>query len=666
MDNEHLSTYFTSEHMSELEDFLSEATQPVVVHAMAATVPVFGEGVNGEVAPVLENMDFCRNLCSWMDEECTAASDASTTLDEPFSVNVEKTTVQTGGSRRRRIHAFFKRVWKAIKKPFLCYRRRRVGTQIPQGDPHTNDVEIDLDPEPVPRTSGLQNTVDLNPGPKPVLATSGCKNTVDLNPDPELVLGTSGCKNTVDLNPDPEPVLGTSGCKNTVDLNPDPELVLGTSGCKTTVDLNPDPELVLGTSGCKTTVDLNPDPELVLGTSGCKNTVDLNPDPEPAPGMFGRQFTVDPVPDLEPAPRASGLQFTVNPVPDPESAPRAPGRQFTVDLVPDPEFAPRAPGRQFTVDLVPDPEPVPRASGCQNSVDPVPNPGYELRNCKSQFAIDIDSDPDSDPDSEPVPGPSGLQDTANGESSSATGPNRVFMKSLYRLGDILGTGSFGVTYKAIRKSDGKEVAIKRIRKRHGDHYISVPGYSKPVLREVAFMLMLKDPSKSIYLIEMFEWFDQEGFISLVLEYPKPCTSLRIFVKRRHTLKEPIARCLLHQLILGIQHSLDHGISHNDLHAENILVNTNTLELKVIDFGCASKYEDEEQRIIVLGNIWSVGHLLYFMVNGKVPVYSRDEWQPRLLFKPKISSECCDLIEKCLNHNLETLEEVMQHEWMKKV
>ncbi|XP_073766328.1 uncharacterized protein isoform X3 [Danio rerio] len=610
MDNEHLSTYFTSEHMSELEDFLSEATQPVIVHAMAATVPVFGEGVNGEVAPVLENMDFCRNLCSWLDEECTAASDASTTLDEPFSVNVEKTTeVQTGGSRRRRIHAFFKRVWKAIKKPFLCCRRRRVGTQIPQGDPHTNDVEIGLDPEPVPRTSGLQNTVDLNPGPKPVLGTPGCKNTVDLNPDPELVLGTSGCKNTVDLNPDPEPVLGTPGCKNTVDLNPDPEFVLGTPGCKNTVDLNPDPEPV-------------------LGTPGCKNTVDLNPNPEPAPGMFGRQFTVDPFPD--------------------------------------PESAPRAPGRQFTVDLVPDPEPVPRASGCQNSVNPVPNPGYELRNCKSQFAIDIDSDPDSDPDSEPVPGPSGLQDTANGESSSATGPNRVFMKSLYRLGDILGTGSFGVTYKAIRKSDGKEVAIKRIRKRNGDRYISVPGYSKPVLREVAFMLMLKDPSKSIYLIEMYEWFDQEGFISLVLEYPKPCTSLRIFVKRRHTLKEPIARCLLHQLILGIQHSLDHGISHNDLHAENILVNTNTLELKVIDFGCASKCEDEEQRIIILGNIWSVGHLLYFMVNGKAPVYSRDEWQPRLLFKPKISSECCDLIEKCLNHNLETLEEVMQHEWMKKV
>ncbi|XP_068079168.2 uncharacterized protein isoform X1 [Danio rerio] len=641
MDNEHLSTYFTSEHMSELEDFLSEATQPVVVHAMAATVPVFGEGVSGEVAPVLENMDFCRNLCSWLDEEWTAASDASTTLDEPFSVNVEKTTgshleiisfcsdfcpwldedwtaasdagtvpdkmpeempdeisprentpendtteVQTGGSRRRRIHAFFKRVWKAIKKPFLCCRRRRVETLTPQGDPHTNAVEIGLDPEPVPRTSGLQNTVDLNPDPKPVLGTPGCKNTVDLNPDPELVLGTSGCKNTVDLNPDPEPVLGTPGCKNTVDLNPDPELV--------------------------------------LGAPGCKNTVDLNPDPEPAPGMFGRQFTVDPFPD--------------------------------------PESAPRAPGRQFTVDLVPDPEPVPRASGCQNSVNPVPNPGYELRNCKSQFAIDIDSDPDS----EPVPGPSGLQDTANGESSSATGPNRVFMKSLYRLGDILGTGSFGVTYKAIRKSDGKEVAIKRIRKRNGDRYISVPGYSKPVLREVAFMLMLKDPPKSIYLIEMYEWFDQEGFISLVLEYPKPCTSLRIFVKRRHTLKEPIARCLLHQLILGIQHSLDHGISHNDLHVENILVNTNTLELKVIDFGCASKCEDEEQRIIILGNIWSVGHLLYFMVNGKAPVYSRDEWQPRLLFKPKISSECCDLIEKCLNHNLETLEEVMQHEWMKKV
>ncbi|XP_073766332.1 serine/threonine-protein kinase pim-2-like isoform X4 [Danio rerio] len=388
MDNEHLSTYFTSEHMSELEDFLSEATQPVVVHAMAATVPVFGEGVNGEVAPVLENMDFCRNLCSWLDEEWTAASDASTTLDEPFSVNVEKTT----------------------------------GSHL------------------------------------------------------EII-------------------------------------------------------------------------------------------------------------------------------------------SFCSDFCP---------------------------------------------------WLDEDWTAASDAGTVPDKMPEEMPDEISPRENTPENDTTVFMKSLYRLGDILGTGSFGVTYKAIRKSDGKEVAIKRIRKRNGDRYISVPGYSKPVLREVAFMLMLKDPPKSIYLIEMYEWFDQEGFISLVLEYPKPCTSLRIFVKRRHTLKEPIARCLLHQLILGIQHSLDHGISHNDLHVENILVNTNTLELKVIDFGCASKCEDEEQRIIILGNIWSVGHLLYFMVNGKAPVYSRDEWQPRLLFKPKISSECCDLIEKCLNHNLETLEEVMQHEWMKKV
>ncbi len=43
---------------------------------------------------------------------------------------------------------------------------------------------------------------------------------------------------------------------------------------------------------------------------------------------------------------------------------------------------------------------------------------------------------------------------------------------------------------------------------------------------------------------------------------------------------------MRQLVLAVQHCIDHGIFHNDIHADNILVNTDTLELKLIDFGAA--------------------------------------------------------------------------------
>lgn len=85
---------------------------------------------------------------------------------------------------------------------------------------------------------------------------------------------------------------------------------------------------------------------------------------------------------------------------------------------------------------------------------------------------------------------------------------------------------------------------------------------------------------------MYEWFDRPKVISLILEYPQPCKVLRKFITDRHKLNEPIARGLMRQLVLAVQHCIDHRIFHNDIHANNILVNTCSLELKLIDFGCA--------------------------------------------------------------------------------
>ncbi len=87
-----------------------------------------------------------------------------------------------------------------------------------------------------------------------------------------------------------------------------------------------------------------------------------------------------------------------------------------------------------------------------------------------------------------------------------------------------------------------------------------------------------------YIIEMYDWFDQPLIFSLVLEFPQPCVSLREFINGSSGLTEPVARGFMHQLVLAVQHCVDHGVFHNDVHADNVLVNTDTLELKLIDFG----------------------------------------------------------------------------------
>ncbi|XP_016398996.1 serine/threonine-protein kinase pim-2-like [Sinocyclocheilus rhinocerous] len=153
------------------------------------------------------------------------------------------------------------------------------------------------------------------------------------------------------------------------------------------------------------------------------------------------------------------------------------------------------------------------------------------------------------------------------------------------------------------------------------------------------MLMLRCPPVSPYVIQMYEWFDRPKIFSLVLECPQPCMVLRKFIKDSSGLIELIACSLMRQLVLAVQHCIDHGVFHNDIHADNILVNTDTLELKLIDFGAAHLLEgagydswkylgaveycppealSEPKYYAVPTNVWALGTTLYLMVNRRLP------------------------------------------------
>ncbi|KAI2647685.1 Serine/threonine-protein kinase pim-2 [Labeo rohita] len=196
----------------------------------------------------------------------------------------------------------------------------------------------------------------------------------------------------------------------------------------------------------------------------------------------------------------------------------------------------------------------------------------------------------SDPDPEPVPGPSELQNKPDSDPAVPElsvldyKPTNKHLSKLYKLQDLLGRGSYGKVLKAIRKSDGREVAIKRMRKWNNHCSLRIPGCSRRLPTEVALLLMLRRPPVRPYVIEMYEWSDRPLICSLVLEFPQPCVTLREFICDSEGLTEAIARGFMCQLVVVVQHCIDRGVFHNDVHANNILVNTNTLELKLIDFG----------------------------------------------------------------------------------
>ena len=139
------------------------------------------------------------------------------------------------------------------------------------------------------------------------------------------------------------------------------------------------------------------------------------------------------------------------------------------------------------------------------------------------------------------------------------------------------------------------IIIKAPTHTHSPHYFILslqPGQDVRSPTEVGLMRLVNQHTVHPNILRLYEWFDAQDHYVMVLERPEPCVDLCDFCKSQNRLlDEQQAKAVMEQLIQALLHCQQSGVFHRDVKPANVLINTETLRVILIDFGCGELWRD---------------------------------------------------------------------------
>ncbi|KAI7807541.1 putative serine/threonine-protein kinase pim-3 [Triplophysa rosa] len=259
----------------------------------------------------------------------------------------------------------------------------------------------------------------------------------------------------------------------------------------------------------------------------------------------------------------------------------------------------------------------------------------------------------------------------------------------YKIIKMLGEGAYGTVFDGTRVRDGLKVAVKLVKKSVDIDYISIPCHPEPLPREIALLILATNGTPVPEIIQLLDWEDKSDHYVMVLECPSPCQDLHCFVcSKGGTVTEALAQIIMWQATTAASECCERGVFQRDIKLNNLLINTDTLDVKLIDFGCGdiwkkSKYKqylgtleyccpefyNKYECHAEPATVWSLGVTLFAMLFGFLPDFHNLDQMKKKWSRSGLSKECCSLIQSCLEMDPNkriSLKDVLLHEWFENI
>lgn len=199
---------------------------------------------------------------------------------------------------------------------------------------------------------------------------------------------------------------------------------------------------------------------------------------------------------------------------------------------------------------------------------------------------------------------------------------------------VLGHGTYGQVYKAIRESDGKAYAVK---------VVNLSKLSRREIEDAVNEIRIMASFTSPFIIGFYEAFCDQKRICIVTEYAQ-LGDLSNLLERRKRRNKPLTEVAIWRFLLQLLEGLNvlHscGVVHRDLKSANILLSAPDL-IKIGDLGISTVLHSRQLAKTQIGtplylapevwknkpydqkcDMWSLGVLLYEMMTFGFPFNGR--------------------------------------------